>query len=127
GREHFHLGWLQEHLSGSESAQDVQATLLELSAVTIADLLQSQQPHTRRVLVCGGGVRNARLIARIAALLPQALVESTGKHGLDPDFLEAMAFAWLARQTLAGLPGNLPSVTGARGPRVLGVIHPAAG
>lgn len=127
GREHFHLGWLQERLSGSESPQDVQATLLELSAVTIADLLQSQQPHTRRVLVCGGGVRNSRLIARIAALLPQALVESTGKHGLDPDFLEAMAFAWLARQTLAGLPGNLPSVTGARGPRVLGVIHPAAG
>lgn len=126
GREHFHLGWLEERLSGSESPQDVQATLLELSAVTVADLLRSQQPHTRRVLVCGGGVRNTRLIARIAALLPQALVESTGNHGMDPDFLEAMAFAWLARQTLAGLPGNLPSVTGARGSRVLGVVHPAA-
>lgn len=126
GREQFHLGWLQERLAGNESPQDVQATLLELSAVTIAGLLQSQQPDTRRVLVCGGGVRNTRLTARITALLPQALVEPTGDHGLDPDFLEAMAFAWLARQTLAGLPGNLPSVTGACGPRVLGVIHPAA-
>jgi anhydro-N-acetylmuramic acid kinase len=53
------------------------------------------------------------------------VVESTAAHGLDPDFVEAMAFAWLARQTLAGLPGNVPSVTGARGPRVLGVVYPA--
>jgi len=75
--------------------------------------------------VCGGGVRNTRLLARIAALLPEMAVESTAGHGLDPDFVEAMAFAWLARQTLAGLPGNVPSVTGARGPRVLGVVYPA--
>lgn len=125
GREHFHLDWLEERLSGDESPEDVQATLLELSALTVTNLLHSQQPHTSRVLVCGGGVRNPRLIARLASLLPQAVVESTGKHGMDPDFLEAMAFAWLARQTLSGLPGNLPSVTGASGPRVLGVIHPA--
>jgi len=109
----------------AEQPADVQATLLELSAATIANALLAQQPHTQRVLVCGGGVRNERLIARIGALLPQARVESTAIHGLDPDFLEAMAFAWLARQTLAGLPGNLPGVTGARGPRVLGAIYPA--
>ncbi|MDQ3288856.1 MAG: anhydro-N-acetylmuramic acid kinase [Pseudomonadota bacterium] len=126
GREQFHLAWLEARLTGSESPEDVQATLLELSAVTVANLLQSQQPQTRRVLACGGGVRNTRLMARIAALVPQAQLESTAGYGLDPDFLEAMAFAWLARQTLAGLPGNLPAVTGARGPRVLGAIHLSA-
>lgn len=126
GREQFHLDWLQARLAGGEQPADVQATLLELSAITVADALLAQQPLTQRVLVCGGGVRNERLIARIAALLPRARVESTALHGIDPDFLEAMAFAWLARQTLAGLPGNLPGVTGARGPRVLGVVYPAA-
>ena len=125
GREQFHLDWAQSRLSGDERAQDVQATLLELSATTVVDALRAHQPGTRRLLACGGGVRNTRLLARIAALLPGVVVESTAVHGLDPDFVEAMAFAWLARQTLAGLPGNVPSVTGARGPRVLGVVYPA--
>lgn len=125
GREQFHLDWLQSRLRGDERAQDVQATLLELSAATVAAALHTQQPATRRVLVCGGGVHNPLLLARIAALLPETAVESTARHGLDPDFVEAMAFAWLARETLAGRPGNLPAVTGARGPRVLGVVHPA--
>ncbi|MHB8911716.1 MAG: anhydro-N-acetylmuramic acid kinase [Lysobacter sp.] len=125
GREQFHLDWVQSRLAGGERAQDVQATLLELSATTVVDALHAQQPATRRLLACGGGVRNTRLLARIAALLPGVVVESTAAHGLDPDFVEAMAFAWLARQTLAGLPGNVPSVTGARGPRVLGVVYPA--
>lgn len=125
GREQFHLDWVQSRLSGDESAEDVQATLLELTATTIIDALRTQQPSTRRLLACGGGVRNTRLLARIAAQLPGVVVESTAAHGLDPDFVEAMAFAWLARQTLAGLPGNVPSVTGARGSRVLGVVYPA--
>jgi anhydro-N-acetylmuramic acid kinase len=77
------------------------------------------------VLVCGGGVHNPVLLARLVAELPGVVVESTAAHGVDPDFVEAMGFAWLARQTLAGRPGNLPAVTGARGPRVLGAIHPA--
>ncbi|MCM2336169.1 MAG: anhydro-N-acetylmuramic acid kinase [Pseudomonas sp.] len=124
GREQFHLDWVQARLAGVESAADVQATLLELSAVTVARALQATQPTTRRVLACGGGVHNAPLLARIAAHLPDARVESTAAHGLDPDFVEAMAFAWLARQTLAGLPGNVASVTGARGPRVLGAVYP---
>ena len=124
GREVFHLDWVQARLRGDEAAADVQATLLELTAVTVADALRAQQPHTRRVLVCGGGVHNARLLQRIAAHLPGVVVESTAAHGVDPDFVEAMGFAWLARQTLAGPPGNLPSVTGARGPRVLGVVYP---
>jgi anhydro-N-acetylmuramic acid kinase len=110
---------------GGLSPADVQATLLELSAVTIADALLATQPQTRRVLGCGGGVHNAALMDRISSHLPGMEVESTAAHGLDPDYVEAMGFAWLARETLAGRPGNLPSVTGARGPRVLGAIYPA--
>lgn len=125
GREQFHLDWVEARLRGDERAEDVQATLLELSAATVADALRSHQPGTRRVLTCGGGVRNARLIERIAARLPGCVVEPTDVHGLDADFVEAMAFAWLARQTLARLPGNVASVTGARGPRVLGTVYPA--
>jgi anhydro-N-acetylmuramic acid kinase len=126
GREHFHLAWLQARLGeGSLRPQDVQATLLALSARTIADALRATQPDARRVLVCGGGVHNPVLLARLATELPGVVVESTAAHGVDPDFVEAMGFAWLARQTLAGRPGNLPAVTGARGPRVLGAIHPA--
>jgi len=125
GREQFHLGWLQARLVGGESPADVQATLLELTATTVADALRAQQPRTARVMACGGGVRNPVLMRRIAAHLPGMSLESTADHGLDPDFVEAMAFAWLARETLAGRPGNLPAVTGARSPRVLGVVHPA--
>lgn len=125
GREQFHLAWVEARLQGDESVADVQATLLELSAVTVAHALKAHQPRTRRVLACGGGVHNPRLLARLAAQLPGATVESTAMHGLDPDLVEAMGFAWLARQAIAGRPGNLPSVSGARGPRVLGVIHPA--
>lgn len=125
GREEFQLQWLQQHLRGDERAEDVQATLLELTAATVADALLALQPATTRVLVCGGGIHNPLLLRRLAARVPGAVFESTAAHGLDPDHVEAMGFAWLARQTLAGLPGNLPSVTGARGPRVLGVIYPA--
>ena len=125
GREQFHLDWVQSRLAGGERAENVQATLLELSAATVVDALRMHQPMTRRVLACGGGVRNTPLLGRIAAQLPGVVVESTAAHGLDPDFVEAMAFAWLARQTLAGLPGNMPSVTGASGLRVLGVVYPA--
>ena len=71
------------------------------------------------------GVRNSALMARIGELLRGVEVVSTAAFGLDPDYVEAMAFAWLARQTLAGAPGNLPAVTGARGLRVLGVVYPA--
>lgn len=125
GREQFHLDWVEARLGGHERAEDVQATLLELTAVTVCEALRREQPATRRVLVCGGGVRNGALMARIGALLDGAEVASTATFGLDPDYVEAMAFAWLARQTLMGAPGNLPAVTGARGPRVLGAIYPA--
>ncbi|WP_355605505.1 anhydro-N-acetylmuramic acid kinase [Xanthomonas cannabis] len=126
GREQFHLAWVQEAIGGTAlQAADVQATLLELTAATVAEALLRLQPQTRRVLVCGGGVRNPVLMARLAARLPGVVVESSARHGLDPDYLEAMGFAWLAAELLAGRPANLPSVTGAAGPRLLGAIYPA--
>ena len=126
GRDYFHLDWLLARLPGGLAAADVQATLLELSARSVADAVRSALPGTRRVLVCGGGARNGALMSRLAALLPDADVTDTAAHGIDADFMEAMGFAWLARETLAARPGNLPGVTGARGPRVLGAICPGA-
>jgi anhydro-N-acetylmuramic acid kinase len=124
GREQFHLAWAEARMGeGEYAAADVQATLLELTAVTVADALRAQQPDTRRVLVCGGGVHNRQLMRRLAALLPGVAVESSAVHGLDPEYMEAMGFAWLAQRTMDGLAGNLPSVTGASGPRILGAIH----
>jgi anhydro-N-acetylmuramic acid kinase len=86
-------------------------------------------PGAEEVLACGGGVHNGALMRRLGELLAPRALLSTSRYGVDPDFLEATAFAWLARQRLLGLPGNLPAVTGARGPRVLGAIYsaPAAG
>jgi anhydro-N-acetylmuramic acid kinase len=126
GRDRYHLAWLEAQFEGRTLAPaDVQASLLEFTAASIAQALQRWQPQGRRVLVCGGGVHNPRLMARLAALLPDREVESTAAHGVDPDFVEAMTFAWLARETLAGRPGNLCEATGARGPRVLGAVWAA--
>ncbi|UIT47956.1 anhydro-N-acetylmuramic acid kinase [Xylella fastidiosa subsp. multiplex] len=126
GREQFHLDWMTKQLEPTPpSPADVQATLLELTAVTVTDALLRQQPKTTRLLICGGGAHNPVLMARLAAHLPNVTVESIQTYGLNPDYLEAMGFAWLAAQTLDGQPSNLPSVTGARGLRLLGAIHPA--
>ncbi len=126
GREQFHLDWVQARLGEQALAPaDVQATLLELTAATVADALLAHLPGVKRLLVCGGGVRNPALLRRIGARLPEVTVASSAKHGLDPDFMEALGFAWLAHETLAGRPGNLPAVTGARGLRVLGAVYPA--
>ncbi|MGA0588527.1 anhydro-N-acetylmuramic acid kinase [Dyella sp. KRB-257] len=126
GREHFHLAWLETRLPGDPTRPaDIQATLLELTARSVADAIARHAPDAELVLACGGGVHNPVLMARLAALLAPTSVASTADYGVDPDYLEAMAFAWLARQRLLGLPGNLPAVTGARGPRVLGAVYPA--
>lgn len=126
GRDQFHIEWLDARLAGRTlSTADVQASLSVFTARTIADALRSSQPDCIRLLVCGGGVHNPVLLRNLAQQLPGVSVESTAAHGLDPDFVEAMAFAWLARETLCGRPGNLPAVTGARGLRVLGCIHHA--
>jgi anhydro-N-acetylmuramic acid kinase len=127
GREHFHLAWLDRHAQAARlRPADVQATLLELSARSVADAIERHAPDAVDVLACGGGVHNGALMARLAALLAPRAVRSTAGEGVDPDYLEATAFAWLARQRLLGRPGNLPAVTGARGPRVLGAIYPAS-
>jgi len=128
GREYFHLAWLTGHPQlRTVAAPDVQATLLELTARSVAQAIRGQVAAASQVLACGGGVRNGVLMRRLQELLHPVEVTSTASAGIDPDLLEATAFAWLARQRLLGLPGNLPAVTGARGPRVLGAIYAAFG
>lgn len=125
GRELFHLPWLENQLTGSEAPQDVQATLAELTAVSVAHGIQ-QLPlsHQRTTLItCGGGAHNTYLMKRLASHLPNAALTSPSAYGWPEDWIEAGAFAWLAHQRLNHLPGNLPSVTGASGPRVLGGIY----
>ena len=104
---------------------DVQATLAELTARSVAQALQRHLPDTRGLWVCGGGAFNADLLARLAALLPQLRVQTTDALGLPPLQVEALAFAWLAREFVERRAGNRPAVTGARGPRVLGCLYPA--
>lgn len=133
GPERFGPDWLDGHiatLSAPPAPQDVQATLAALTARTVADALMAStadgiitNPH--RLLVCGGGVHNTHLMDTLQRRLPGWHVSSTDEVGIHPDFVEAGAFAWLARETLAGRPGNLPGVTGARRPVVLGGIYPA--
>ena len=127
GRERFNLEWLLPQLATQPAiaAADVQASLLELTARTIAQALQADLPAAEELLVCGGGAHNLRLMQRLAELLPACQVASTDTRGLPADWIEAMAFAWLAHCTLEGLAGNCPAVTGARGPRILGAIYPA--
>jgi anhydro-N-acetylmuramic acid kinase len=127
GREVFNLGWVQHHMFQLPTLkpEDVQATLLEVTALSITESLQSAQAQTKELLVCGGGAHNKALMARLAALLPATKVSSTAEFGVDPDWVEAMAFAWLAHCALESVPANRPSVTGAKGLRVLGAIYPA--
>ncbi len=125
GRERYNLQWLEKQLSGGQSTQDIQATLCELTAATITDAIRQFAPDTDEIYVCGGGARNGYLMERINAYLDSCLVTTTTTLGVDPLWVEAMAFAWLARQTLHALPGNLPAVTGAREAVILGGIYPA--
>ncbi|MEO9078228.1 MAG: anhydro-N-acetylmuramic acid kinase [Rhodanobacter sp.] len=126
GREYFHLEWLaaQTPLTSLNPA-DVQATLLELTSRSIAAAIEEYATTADEVIVCGGGVHHPLLMRRLGELLAPRTLHCTSAYGIDPDFLEATAFAWLARQRLLKLPGNLPAVTGARGPRVLGAIYSA--
>lgn len=124
GRDLFNLAWLELHLTGTEKPEDVQATLLAMTAASIARDIKMHCGGTKEVYVCGGGARNAALLSSLRSTLPHAAVSTTIDLGIDPDWVEACAFAWLARQALHLRPGNLPSVTGAIGSRVLGAIHP---
>jgi anhydro-N-acetylmuramic acid kinase len=124
GREMFHLAWLQPHLTGGERPADVQATLLALSARTIADAVRTHADGVDEVVACGGGVHNPVLMAALADALAPIRLRSSADYGIDPDFVEAMLFAWLARERLARRPvADLVRVTGARGARVLGAVY----
>lgn len=127
GRDLFEPGWLQAHLNRFPPAapQDVMATLLALTASTVIDALRLHAPNTTRLRVCGGGAFNASLMTALAAGLPGVDVQDTSADGVAPDHVEAWAFAWLAQAFVERRPGNLPAVTGARGPRVLGALYPA--
>ena len=123
GREHFNLAWLEQQLVGKPAPEDIQATLTELTAASIAQGLALLPEKIGELYVCGGGSHNRHLLAHLCALLPGIPVATTETLGLDPDWVEATAFAWLAHQTLAGHAGNLPSVTGARHAALLGGIY----
>ena len=125
GRDLFNEAWLRSMLKGGEEAQAVQATLLELTARSLAGAISRHCPGVRRLIVCGGGANNDVLLRRLAELSAPAALETSDRRGIDPRKVEAAAFAWLAKQALDGRPGNLPSVTGARDARVLGAIFPA--
>jgi len=131
GFEYFNLSWLRRHISKVSKAdsiwdEDVQATLTELTARSVADAVRRYAPATRRLLVCGGGVRNGGLMRRLKEQLPEAVVQSTAGYGIDPGWVEAATFAWLAKRCLDREPGNLPAVTGASRETILGGIYYAS-
>ncbi|QJC57758.1 Anhydro-N-acetylmuramic acid kinase [Polaromonas vacuolata] len=127
GRDLFSLNWLSKQLEPFTdcAANDIQNTLTEFTAKTCIDCVTRYAAGSDQLIVCGGGAYNLYLMERLQAGLPKLRVMSSQEHGLGPLEVEAAAFAWLARQTLLRLPGNLPSATGAKGLRVLGAIYPA--
>jgi len=120
GFEHFNLEWLDAAGVNERDPVDVQATLSALTANSIAAAIHRHAGDPSDVFVCGGGVHNSDLLQRLRLALPGISVTTTESAGLDPDWVEAVAFAWLAMRNLQGLPGNLPAVTGASRPAVLG-------
>lgn len=125
GREHYHLEWLEQKLQKFPdlNAAQVQASLNLFTCKSICYAIKHQIPEINKLIVCGGGVHNAQLMKSLAQELPQISVESSEKHGVNPDWVEAIAFAWLARQTMNKLAGNLPAVTGAKEAVILGGIY----
>lgn len=128
GRDLFNASWLKTHLdahAAGANPQDVQTTLAEFTARASCEALNAYQPDATELLVCGGGAMNLHLMHRLAALAPNAHVQTTDAFGVPAMQVEAAAFAWLARAFVERLPGNRPEVTGASGPRVLGSLYPA--
>lgn len=126
GRELFNLSWLEQHLKGFESliGEDVQRTLLELTAVSVTDALVRTGIEPQRLILCGGGANNRILCQRLEEHLHSTQVLRSDTLGWSADYLEAAAFAWLAAAFIKRTPANLPEVTGARGLRVLGALYP---
>lgn len=124
GRETFNHQWLGNALQHLDvSAEDVQASLLELTAVTISDAINNLSTEPKSIFVCGGGAYNTQLMNRLQTLVDGHRVESSASIGVDPQWIEAMAFAWLAQQTIHHRAGNLKEVTGARREVILGGVY----
>ncbi len=128
GRELFDLAWLQKQLANCSvpdiSAQDIMSTLTQLTTDSIAMEIEKLN-HCGQVIICGGGALNQTLMARLKKRLKGFQVLSSMDVGFDPQCIEAMAFAWLAKQCIERKSANVPRVTGAKGARVLGAIYPA--
>ncbi len=125
GRDLFNFDWLKKHLHGNEAPADVQATLLALTGESIADAIRRFCAGAGEIYLCGGGAHNGALVDMLRKLLPDCRIQPTDVLGVGADWMEAIAFAWLARQAMYGEPANLPQVTGAAHPCILGAIHPA--
>lgn len=125
GRDTFHMEWLDSLILSEDAPADVQATLLEFTARGIADAILAHCHDSTEIYLCGGGAHNKALHERLQQLLSPRHISTTQALGISVELVEAAAFAWLARQCLLHQPGNLPAVTGAVGPRVLGAIYPA--
>lgn len=124
GLEYFNQNWLHRYLQGPEAApEDVQCTLAELTVRSVAAALALGGPPPARLLVCGGGVRNTDLMSRLSGALPETIVESTARHGVNPDWVEAILFAWLARERLRERKLDTRRITGARRAVLLGDVH----
>lgn len=127
GREHFNMAWLKHRLDEMGARlppADVQATLCALTIASVKLAVQNFGPQTEELLVCGGGAGNKTLMKGLQAQLAPCQVTTTAAYGIPAQWVEACTFAWLAQQTLEGRPGNLPEVTGARHPVILGAIYP---
>lgn len=124
GRDYFRLDWALQRFPALHALkpQDVQASLVQLTVRSIATAIRATQPETVRLIVCGGGARNSELLRQLAAALPTVAIDSSSKHGLAPEWIEATAFAWLAMRRITGQTGNLPAVTGARRAASLGAV-----
>lgn len=125
GRDHFNEAWLNKHLQKSHLAEDIQRTLLELTALSIAKAVNTHHANINEIYLCGGGALNDFLVERLKVLTPKIKIQLTDVLGIPTQHVEAAAFAWLAKQMLLSQPGNLPEVTGAKGLRILGALYPA--
>ena len=123
-KAYFSIEWLMSHLRSEDTSQDVQATLIEFTAMTIANAILDSTHAMEQVVVCGGGAHNLALMQAIQRQLPALLVASTQALGVNPDFIEAMMFAWLAEKTIHGVCVDLTGITGAKSPSILGAIYP---